>query len=114
MRVARLCVGCLSFAVLSLLASPPAQAKGTSFGSSLLFSPGAEVQTTCFILNLGPRSIAIFDVRLLTAQDPAAPDTNTCTNAPLAPNASCSFGGSAGVYGGGMALVGGNTKYLRG
>lgn len=37
-----------------------------------------------------------------------------CLDAPLPPDATCSFSGSYGVYGGGIAMVKGSTKKLRG
>lgn len=106
------------FVTLFLLTTPPAHAKGKPFASGPLnYSGVVTVDTDCFITNLGTKPVSIPTVLLLTGDDntaTGAPDTDTCSTAPLAPNATCLFGGGGGTFGGGVALVEGSARDLRG
>jgi hypothetical protein len=73
--------------------------------------------TTCYIHNAGTKPVTIRSVGIPFFNDtlgtqPAS--TDTCTDAPLAADRTCSFTTTIGVYGGGIAKVKGSTKNLRG
>jgi hypothetical protein len=92
------------------LAAAPGHAKGKPLASGVLASPGGDANAICYVMNVGPRPVQIFEVSI---HGLVATDTNTCTNEALAPAATCSFTGGATLFGGGLALAA-NTKSLRG
>jgi hypothetical protein len=108
-------------ALVSLLAvATPALAADTPFSSGVLFYsnvPG-DVDTLCFIYNAGTKPVTITSVGLLPAPSDVTgtlAKSGDCLTAPLAPDTSCSWGGTRHtIYGGGVARVRGSTKNLRG
>jgi hypothetical protein len=93
----------------------PALADTTFATGSMLY--GAAVTTTiCSIYNAGPVALRITSVGIVPYNDSlgtTAADSDGCVGM-LAPDTTCHFTGSLGVYGGGIAKVRGGTKNLRG
>lgn len=108
----------LAFA-LFLSTGGSALAADTTFGTgSLLHSGSVVVTCLCAIHNAGTKPVTILSVGIPPytpgplGTQPAISDS--CTTAPLAPDNTCRFSTSLGVYGGGIAKVKGSTKNLRG
>jgi hypothetical protein len=98
------------------LAGSQAGAAGKAFASGALYYDATVLITTeCVVTNVGNRSVTLSSPQIVTVVGAPGPATSDgCSGAPLAPGASCSFSGSAGVYGGGLIAVQGSTKQLRG
>lgn len=102
--------------VASLALATPALAD-TIFSSGAMFSGPTAVNSICLIFNAGTKPAKIVSVGIPpfnTSVGTGSTTGDTCTSAPLAPDATCAFGGSYGVYGGGVAHVKGSAKKLRG
>lgn len=102
--------------VLFLAASGRASAD-TLFGTSVLFHNSGVITTTvCWIYNGGSKPVRIVSVGL-PSFNPDQPSQGAASDncvGTLAPDRSCSFSGSLGTFGGGIAMVKGSTKKLRG
>lgn len=98
--------------VLAFAASAGAKTLATG---AFFYSGSVLIDTICAITNTGKKPITLTDARIQNyspgAFPPAADD---CTTAPLEPDDTCFFSGSAGVYGGGRIEVRGSAKSLRG
>jgi hypothetical protein len=94
----------------------PATAGDKPFATGLmLYSGFVIVDTGCRITNVGKRPVTITSTAIQNFDGTTfAPSCDSCVGPPLAAGGVCQFGGSAGVYGGGIAMVKGNTKNLRG
>jgi hypothetical protein len=107
----------LAFA-LFLSTGGSALAADTTFGTgSLLHSGSVVVTCLCAIHNAGTKPVTIRSVGIppYTVGNTSQPAiSDSCTTAPLAPDNTCRFSTSLGVYGGGIAKVKGSTKNLRG
>jgi hypothetical protein len=103
-----------ALAGLGLLAGPLAAGAAT-LGTAVTFENG-DVFMTCRLTNLGRKPVTIQQVAIL-GNDPGAGELglDSCTSAPLAPDATCSFSGTTpSGHIGARAELKGSGKTLRG
>jgi hypothetical protein len=107
----------MTLVVLSVFgAAAPATAGAKPFATGLmLYSGYVLVDTGCRITNVGKSPVTVTSTAIQNYDGTTFPPSyDGCAGAPLAAGGVCQFGGSAGVYGGGIAMVKGSTKNLRG
>lgn len=94
----------------------PATAGDKPFATGLMLYSGSVIVTTgCRITNVGKKSVIVTSTAIQNNNGTTIPtSSDTCVGTPLAAGGVCQFSGSAGVYGGGIAMVKGSTKNLRG
>ncbi len=100
-----------------LALATPALADTIFSSGSMIYSGSGATSTRCSIYNAGTKSVAITSVGIIpydTSLGTTPVDFQNCLGTPLAPDATCAFTGTLGVYGGGVAKVKGSTKSLRG
>ena len=100
-----------------ILAPAGAASAGTKVlaTGSTFYSGSVIVDTICLVTNVGTKPVMIANARLQNYPSGSPPPTSdNCSGTPLAPDGSCAFSGSLGVYGGGRIEVQGSTKSLRG
>jgi len=107
----------VTLVVLILFGVPvPATAGDKPFATGLMsYSGSVTVTTGCRITNVGKKSVIVTSTAIQNYNGTTVPTSfDNCVGTPLAAGGVCQFFGSAGVYGGGIAMVKGSTKNLRG
>jgi hypothetical protein len=91
-----------------------AHAKTLATGA-FFYSGSVLIDTICALTNVGKKPITLTDARIQNySPGNLPPAQDDCSTAPLEPDDTCFFAGTAGVYGGGRIEVRGSAKSLRG